>query len=130
MHAMEVPYTFDIPAALVGDKVTAADKAMAAGASAYWVSFAKTGDPNGDGRTAWPRYDPSVDRIINFTNAGVVVGPDPLKARLGPLAEGVEQWQLDERPRNLGLQTLFGGRHGWRAITRHDVTAACDIGSA
>ena len=82
MHAMEIPYTFDIPAALVGDKVTAADKAMAAVASAYWVSFAKTGDPNGGGRPPWPRYDPSADSVMNFTNAGVVVGPDPLKARL------------------------------------------------
>ncbi len=82
LHAMEIPYTFDIPAALVGDKVTAADKAMGALVSAYWVSFAKTGDPNGDGRTAWPRYDPSADRTMNFTNTGVVVGPDPLKARL------------------------------------------------
>jgi para-nitrobenzyl esterase len=55
---------------------------MGAVASAYWVSFAKTGDPSVDGRTPWPRYDPSVDRVLNFTNTGVVVGPDPLKARL------------------------------------------------
>ncbi len=82
MHAMEIPYTFNIPAALVGDKVTAADKATGAVVSAYWVSFAKTGDPNGGERTAWPRYDPGNDRVMNFTNAGVVVGPDPLKARL------------------------------------------------
>jgi hypothetical protein len=27
-------------------------------------------------------HDPSADRVINFTNDGVVVGPDPLKARL------------------------------------------------
>jgi para-nitrobenzyl esterase len=82
MHAMEIPYTFDIPAALVGDKVTADDKAMGALASAYWVSFAKTGDPNGGGRPPWPRHEPGVDRVINFTSAGVVGGPDPLKARL------------------------------------------------
>jgi para-nitrobenzyl esterase len=30
----------------------------------------------------WPRQDPSVDRVLNFTNDGIVVGPDPLKARL------------------------------------------------
>jgi len=82
MHAMEIPYTFDNPAALVGDKVTAADKAMGAAASAYWVSFAKTGDPNGGGQTPWPRYDPGIGRVMTFTNAGMVVGPDPLKARL------------------------------------------------
>jgi para-nitrobenzyl esterase len=50
--------------------------------SAYLVSFAKTGDPNGNGRPQWPRQDPAVDKLINFTNDGVVVGPDPLKARL------------------------------------------------
>jgi para-nitrobenzyl esterase len=82
MHGFEIPYTFDIPAALVGDKVTDADKAMGELASAYWVSFGLTGDPNGGARPSWPRHDPQVDRILNFTNSGVVVGPDPLKARL------------------------------------------------
>ena len=82
MHGFKIPYTFDIPAAVVGDKVTAADEAMGALASAYWVSFAKTGDPNGGGRTQWPHHDPAVDKVINFTNTGAVVGPDPLKARL------------------------------------------------
>ena len=43
---------------------------------------ARSGDPNGAGRPEWPRHDPSVDRMIDFTNDGVVVGPDPLKARL------------------------------------------------
>jgi len=82
LHAFEIPYTFDIPAAMVGDKVTAADKAVGALASAYWVSYAKTGDPNGGGRTQWPRHDAAVDELIDFTNTGAVVGPDPLKARL------------------------------------------------
>ena len=44
--------------------------------------FAKTGDPNGGGRPRWPRYQPGVDKIINFTNTGVTVGPDPINARL------------------------------------------------
>jgi para-nitrobenzyl esterase len=73
LHGFEIPYTFDIPDALVGDKVTAADKAEGALVSAYWVAFAKTGDPNGTGRPDWPRHDPSVDRLINFTNDGIVV---------------------------------------------------------
>ncbi|MBB3146700.1 para-nitrobenzyl esterase [Phyllobacterium trifolii] len=81
-HGMEIPYVFGIPAAIVRDKVTNADKEMAKLASAYWVAFAKTGDPNGESRPAWPRHNPSVDSIINFTNGGIVVGPDPLKARL------------------------------------------------
>lgn len=81
-HGFETPYAFNIPAAHVGDKVTDADKAMGVLASAYWVAFAKSGDPNGDGRPEWPRHDPASDKVINFTNSGVVVGPDPIKARL------------------------------------------------
>ena len=81
-HAYEIPFVFNVPAALVGDKVTAADKAMGALVSAYWISFAKTGNPNGDGRQQWPRYDVATNKLINFTNAGVIVQPDPIKARL------------------------------------------------
>jgi para-nitrobenzyl esterase len=82
LHSLEIPYTFNVPAAIVGDEVTAADKAMGAIASAYWVEFAKTGDPNGSGRPLWPRHDPASGRVINFTNMGAVVEADPLQARL------------------------------------------------
>jgi para-nitrobenzyl esterase len=51
-------------------------------ASAYWAQFGKTGDPNGQARPAWPRYDPSVDRLPHSTNSGIIVGTDPLKPRL------------------------------------------------
>lgn len=70
------------PTLVVGDKVTVADKAMGDLASAYWVAFGKTGDPNGGGRPQWPRHDPAVDTVIGFTNTGVAVAPDPIKARL------------------------------------------------
>ena len=82
LHSSEIPYVFNIPAELVGDKVTDDDKKMGELASAYWVSFATTGNPNGGNRPQWPRHDPAVDKLIDFTNNGVVVGPDPLKARL------------------------------------------------
>jgi para-nitrobenzyl esterase len=82
LHGFEIPFVFNIPAEVFGDKVTGDDRKMAELASAYWVSFAKTGDPNGANRPQWPRHDPAVDKLINFTNNGVVVGPDPLKERL------------------------------------------------
>jgi len=82
LHGFEIPYTFDLPTAIVRDKVTAADKAMGTIASAYWVAFAKRGNPNGGKAPEWPRHDPRVDRTMNFTNSGPVVGPDPLKSRL------------------------------------------------
>jgi para-nitrobenzyl esterase len=82
LHGFEIPFTMNIPSAMLGDKVTATDKAMGDLASAYWVQFGLTGDPNGGGRPVWPRHDPAVDRLLHFTNSGVVVGTDPLKLRL------------------------------------------------
>jgi para-nitrobenzyl esterase len=82
LHGFEIPYVFNMPAALVGEKVTPTDKVMADVASGYWVSFAKTGDPNGAGRPAWPRHDLNADRLIHFTNSGIIAGTDPLKPRL------------------------------------------------
>jgi len=58
--------------------VSPTDEAMASLASAYWVPFGLTGDPNGGDRPSWPRYDPEVNRILHFTNDGVIVGTDPL----------------------------------------------------
>jgi para-nitrobenzyl esterase len=81
-HGFEIPFTLDVPGATVGEKVIPADEVMADVASGYWSQFGKTGDPNGGGRPEWPRYNPAVDRILHFTNSGVIVVTDPLKARL------------------------------------------------
>ena len=32
----------------------------------YWTRFAATGDPNGDGATAWPRYDSASDPFLTL----------------------------------------------------------------
>jgi para-nitrobenzyl esterase len=45
LHGFEIPFTLNIPSALVGDKVTPTDKVMGDLASAYWAQFGKTGDP-------------------------------------------------------------------------------------
>ena len=83
LHGLEIPFVMNVPSALVGpDKVTPTDEAMAALTSAYWVYFGLTGDPNGGRLPNWPRYDPAVDRIIHFTNSGIIVGTDPLRPRL------------------------------------------------
>jgi len=55
---------------------------MAEATNAYWVSFAKTGDPNGPGRPAWPPCTSACDDVFDFANSGPKAGPDPWKVRL------------------------------------------------
>ena len=81
-HAGELPYVFDTLRARYGHNVTPMDKAVAKTMNAYWVAFAKTGNPNGDGRPNWPAYNANHDILLNFTGKGVLVQPDPLKTRL------------------------------------------------
>lgn len=79
-HGFEIPFTFNIPEAIkplmtkkypdLGFEITSNDKAMGVLASAYWIQFGKTGDPNGGNRPKWPRHDPAVDRVMQFTNEG------------------------------------------------------------
>jgi len=42
------------------------DRHLADVISSYWVSFAKTGDPNAEGLPAWPRYDAAEDQLMHF----------------------------------------------------------------
>ena len=56
--------------------------------SACWVAFAKTGDPNGKGRPAWPKYSAADDQLMDFRNAGPVVEKTPNAAVLNVIASG------------------------------------------
>ena len=83
-HGGEIPYVFDTLGAYYGNAVTSQDEQVAQRMNAYWVSFAKTGNPTGSGLTTWPAFDTAADNLIEFTAAGDMQThqPDPLKAQL------------------------------------------------
>ncbi|HTT64388.1 MAG TPA: carboxylesterase family protein [Bryobacteraceae bacterium] len=81
-HATEIPFVFDTIAARYGKDLIPQDEATAKAALAYWVAFAKTGNPDGRGRPHWPVYNAHDDELMNFTNDGPVAEADPWKTRL------------------------------------------------
>jgi para-nitrobenzyl esterase len=81
-HATEIPFVFDTVAARYGKDLVPADEATAKTALAYWVAFAKRGNPDGEGRPHWPAYGASEDQLMNFTNDGPVAEHDAWKTRL------------------------------------------------
>jgi para-nitrobenzyl esterase len=81
VHASERQYVFQTLNASPWPTADS-DKAAATVMSAYWIAFAKTGDPNGDARPAWPSYSAAGDRLLNFTNDGPMAEKVPDAARL------------------------------------------------
>jgi para-nitrobenzyl esterase len=81
-HATEIPFVFDTVAARYGKDLTDADRATAQAANAYWVNFAKTGNPAGKGLPEWPAYSPKTDILMDFSPSGPVAKPDPWRDRL------------------------------------------------
>jgi len=71
---------------------TEEDKALAKTMNAYWVNFAKTGNPNGKGLPKWPLYNSKTNEILDIQSDGKPVGKtDPRKARLDVIEKAVNK---------------------------------------
>jgi para-nitrobenzyl esterase len=90
LHATEIPFVFETVRAKYGDATTPEDEATGAAANAYWVAFARSGDPNGEGRPKWPAYSGKEDVLMDFALAGPAARPDPWKARLDLVEKGAK----------------------------------------
>jgi para-nitrobenzyl esterase len=79
----------------------AADTPMAETMSGYWLRFAKTGNPNLPGApVTWPRYTPTSDRLIEFSNEGAKVREGLDKARFDLIdAAFLERQGLTSEPK-------------------------------
>ena len=61
-HGAELPYVFDTHDEWLPTNET--DKELTREIQSYWLSFAKTGNPNNSDAVLWPEYDPSNDSTL------------------------------------------------------------------
>jgi para-nitrobenzyl esterase len=64
-HGAEISYVFDNLSASVKSS-RPEEKALSDWMSAYWINFAKNGDPNGPGLPVWPAFDEKEQKTMFF----------------------------------------------------------------
>jgi para-nitrobenzyl esterase len=90
-HGTDISYVFNTLDARWGNpETTSADENLAQIMNTYWVNFAKTGNPNGEGLPEWPAYTPENNRILDIQPDGIPTGKiDPRKTRLDLIEKAV-----------------------------------------
>jgi len=75
-HGAEIRYVFgnlSVVAPVPGISYSAegaSDRRLSRQMMAYWLAFAKTGNPNGPGRPRWPAFTRQDERVMDFSPAG------------------------------------------------------------
>ena len=83
-HSSEIPYVFGTLNTAPERGFTPADSVHSQEMSAYWVSFIAHGDPNGDHRPQWPKFDaahPQVMELGTVARASPLLSPEKLRAQ-------------------------------------------------
>jgi para-nitrobenzyl esterase len=91
-HGSEVSFVFNNLNARWGNpETTPKDKKVAEMINAYWVNFAKTGNPNGEGLPEWQVFTDKKNEILDIQPDGSAIGKqDPRKARLDVIEKAFE----------------------------------------
>jgi len=74
-HCAEIPYVFR-NLAIRDWPWSEVDRRLSDTISRYWLNFAGTGDPNGDGLPRWPRFDAGAQMTMEF---GDETRPAPMR---------------------------------------------------
>ena len=71
-HAGEIVYVFGnlgkSPHQYANRAYDDTDRRLSEALVSYWINFAKSGDPNGEGLPAWPSYSRDADQSMEFGN--------------------------------------------------------------
>ena len=86
-HSDDIEYVFGTLDTRPGETVRPEDQKLSDQMMTYWSNFARTGDPNGAGLPAWPKYDKD-DSLIHLDST-ITAGPDTLRPRYEFLLRGM-----------------------------------------
>ena len=78
-HSDEIEYVFGTLDTREGAVWRPEDRTLSDQMMSYWTNFARTGDPNGAGLTAWPRYGAG-DEILHLDKS-ITSGKDAYRER-------------------------------------------------
>jgi para-nitrobenzyl esterase len=78
VHGVDVSLVFHRYSSIMHGGGVPRAKALAGELASAWVNFARTGDPNGAGVTAWPAYTPALRSTLVLGDTSEVVD-DPLR---------------------------------------------------
>ncbi len=84
-HSDDIEYVFGVLDTRPGAVWRPEDRKLSEQMMSYWTNFAKTGDPNGAGLPAWPRYDKTNE--VMHLDADSTASPDTTRPRYEFLLE-------------------------------------------